>query len=73
MEDHWNKMPNSWAQTFENIHPENVADLLAAEQCSGPSLWPLSLLALQVLLRRLCISREPTQFECNHVSGEILK
>lgn len=50
-----------------------MADLLAAEQCTAPRLWPLSLLALQALLRRLCISRQPTQFDYNHVCGEISK
>lgn len=66
-------MPKSWAQAFENIPPENLADLLTTERRDGQRLWPLSLLALQTLLHRLCISREPMVIGRNHVSKVIDK
>lgn len=68
MEDHWHRMPKSWAQTFEKFPPENLANLLTAERCDTQRLWPLSLLALQSALSRLCIPREPMPFEYKQVS-----
>lgn len=74
MEDHWNRMPDSWAHAFRNIPPENLADFLtSSERRETQRLWPLSLLALQVLLRQLCISREPMQFKCSQVSAKLKK
>lgn len=71
VDDHWNKMPNAWTKVFENIPPENLAELLTADQRDTHRLWPLSLLAAQSLLHRLCIPREPLHLEYNQVSKAI--
>lgn len=54
-------MPKSWKDSFANVMPEHLSDLLMpSERTTEKMVWPLSLLALRQLLQRLCISRETT-------------
>lgn len=56
-------MPKSWAQTFENMSPEHLAELLLPNQPGTcKTVWPLSLLSLRTLVQQLSIDRE--QVEC---------
>lgn len=66
IDNHWEKMPNSWKETLANAMPEHLTDLLMPpERPSEKIVWPLSLLALRKLLQQLCIPRttaNQTQF-----------
>lgn len=54
-------MPKSWLNVFNHIKPEDLSVLLQKNnKASGnPSVvWPLSVLAVQVLLQKLVIKRD---------------
>lgn len=62
IDDHWNKLPISWRQHFEQLPVEQLCALLQVEAdiaAGARVVWPLELLALREVLRMLSISRTP--------------
>lgn len=57
-------MPKSWSDTFANIPPEDLAELLLDSKQNTKFVWPLSLLAVKLLLQKLSIPRAPVEFPC---------
>ncbi|XP_050340929.1 methyltransferase-like protein 25B isoform X2 [Bactrocera neohumeralis] len=59
IDNHWNKLPESWRLHLEQLHPEELATLLNYNKFSKQkhAVWPLSLLALRHLLLQLSIPR----------------
>ena len=57
MDNHWDKLPKSWANALDNICPEKLVDLLKSNDGRKKFAWPLSILCLMRLLSDLCLSR----------------
>lgn len=59
-------MPSSWLNLFNQIQPEDLSTLLL-EPSDPPEktkiVWPLSVLAIQILLRKLNIPRDCEEFK----------
>lgn len=73
IDNHWEKMPNSWIETMSSVLPENLCDLLMPpDRPSEKVVWPLSLLALRKSLERLCIPRKTTLTHSTGASAKIV-
>uniref|UniRef100_A0A182P3M2 Methyltranfer_dom domain-containing protein n=1 Tax=Anopheles epiroticus TaxID=199890 RepID=A0A182P3M2_9DIPT len=56
--NHWNRLPPSWIRCFSNTPIQRLPDLLSFEtRSSETNVWPLAILALQSLFRRLVHTR----------------
>ncbi|XP_077293391.1 methyltransferase-like protein 25B [Arctopsyche grandis] len=61
VDDHWNKLPNSWRETLKNVDLPEIGDFLLGGQ--PKRVFPLSILALLVNVKNLSLSRIPTDNE----------
>ncbi|XP_053688192.1 methyltransferase-like protein 25B [Sabethes cyaneus] len=62
VDNHWDRLPPCWQTCFERIKVQELQALLTDDSDSGKStVWPLSILAIRVLLRELSISRKLRQ------------
>lgn len=65
IDDHWNRLPVSWKSALEIAEPEILTDLFkqSSDASSDQIVWPLSLLCLRSLIRKLSISRYSQSFD----------
>ncbi|XP_055536887.1 methyltransferase-like protein 25B [Wyeomyia smithii] len=62
VDNHWDRLPLCWRSCFERVDIQELRALLTADSNTEQhTLWPLSILALRVLLQRLCLSRASHQ------------
>uniref|UniRef100_A0A182XZ70 Methyltranfer_dom domain-containing protein n=1 Tax=Anopheles stephensi TaxID=30069 RepID=A0A182XZ70_ANOST len=55
---HWNNLPPSWKRCFDTVPIQQLPELLSFESRNNESnVWPLSVLALRSLFRRLVHTR----------------
>lgn len=60
IDDHWNKLPTSWRDCFENLEPAELGSILCHK--SHTTVLPLSFLALLINVERLSIQRHKSEF-----------
>ncbi|XP_021695875.1 protein RRNAD1-like [Aedes aegypti] len=63
VDNHWERLPTNWKLCFDGLDIRKLRDLLnEAPQDKESHVWPLSVLALRVLFRKYCLTRNlPTQ------------
>lgn len=74
-------MPQSWKETFNHIQPDALGSVLKYNGGNeAKKLWPLSILALEVVLKQLTISRDqkevreiPDRFQIGRRAEGVLK
>ncbi|PZC81383.1 hypothetical protein B5X24_HaOG212835 [Helicoverpa armigera] len=67
VDDHWNKLPNTWRKTFEHMDPQQLGHILSNRP--PKKLLPLSFLALIKTIEALTIPRgRQNQFINNKVT-----
>lgn len=64
LEDLWSKLPGGWQSTLDSVSPVELGKWILGE--SGTRVWPLSLIALRQVIRKLEINR-------NHNEREAIK
>lgn len=61
VDDHWNKLPLCWRESFQNTDPQQLGCVLSGKPTN--QVYPLSLLALISSVKALSIPRESNVYQ----------